>query len=179
MFGLLQKSHSPELKWVVDFPRKAGKDISPYYHYYLLLCRKSFREVADQEFEAAKASFPSEEVNGEDEKLGMGTADKEFDTIRSFSWTFGGTGSVKIKKVQDVTLNKTPKINLEIEEVTGVFKCDNLANGNVTINKANILYMHDTCKSKVKVDDCNCLIILKDGSATEYTVGKVRGATKI
>ena len=134
---------------------------------------KSIREVADQEFEAAKASFPSEEVSGEDEKLGMGTADKEFDTIKSFTWTFGGTGSVKIKKVQDVTLNKTPKINLDIEEVTGVFRCDNLATGNVTINKANILYMHDTCKSKVKVDVCNCLIILKDGSATEYTVGKV------
>jgi len=130
------------------------------------------REVADQEFEAAKASFPSEEVSGEDEKLGMGTADKEFDTIKSFTWTFGGTGSVKIKKVQDVTLNKTPKINLDIEEVTGVFRCDNLATGNVTIKKANILYMHDTCKSKVKVDVCNCLIILKDGSATEYTVGK-------
>ena len=135
--------------------------------------------MADQEFEAAKASFPSEEVSGEDEKLGMGTADKEFDTIKSFTWTFGGTGSVKIKKVQDVTLNKTPKINLDIEEVTGVFRCDNLATGNVTINKANILYMHDTCKSKVKVDVCNCLIILKDGSATEYTVGKVGAQSKL
>ena len=60
----------------------------------LYLNIKSIREVADQEFEAAKASFPSEEVSGEDEKLGMGTADKEFDTIKSFTWTFGGTGSV-------------------------------------------------------------------------------------
>lgn len=139
---------------------------------------KYFREIADQEFEAAKANFPSEEVSGEEEKLGMGTADKEFDTIKSFTWTFGGTGSVKINKVQDVTLNKTPKINLDIEEVTGVLRCDNLATGNVTIKKANILYMHDTCKSKVKVDECNCLIILKDGSATEYTVGKV-GANQL
>ena len=113
------------------------------------------------------------EVSGEDAKLGMGTAEKEFQTIKSFTWTFGGTGSVKIQKVQDVTLNKTPKINLEIEECTGVFKCDNLATGSVSIKKANILYMHDTCKSKVQVDECNCLIILKDGSATEYTVGKV------
>ena len=79
---------------------------------------KSYREVADQEFEAAKANFPSEEVSGAEEKLGMGTADKEFDTIKSFTWTFGGTGSVKINKVQDVSLNKTPKINLDIEEVT-------------------------------------------------------------
>ena len=113
------------------------------------------------------------EVSGEDAKLGMGTAEKEFQTIKSFTWTFGGTGSVKIQKVQDVTLNKTPKINLDIEECTGVFKCDNLATGSVSIKKANILYMHDTCKSKVQVDECNCLIILKDGSATEYTVGKV------
>ena len=37
--------------------------------------------------------------------------------------------------------------------------------------KANILMMHDTCKSKVKVEECNCLIMLKDGSSTEYTVG--------
>ena len=85
---------------------------------------KSYREVADQEFEAAKANFPSEEVSGAEEKLGMGTADKEFDTIKSFTWTFGGTGSVKINKVQDVSLNKTPKINLDIEEVTGVLRCE-------------------------------------------------------
>ena len=157
------------------------------------------KACADNEFVSAKASFPSEEVSGEDVKIGMGTADKQFDTIKSFNWTFGGTGSVKIGKVQDVTLNKTPKIQLEIEvwsnfsqtstdvlkrseitlchlfqECTGVFKCDNLANGNVSIKKANIVYMHDTCESKVKIDQCNCLIILKDGNSTEYTVGKVK-----
>ena len=37
--------------------------------------------------------------------------------------------------------------------------------------KPNILMMHDTCKSKVKVEECNCLIMLKDGSSTEYSVG--------
>ena len=73
------------------------------------------KACADNEFAAAKASFPSEEVAGEDVKIGMGTADKQFDIIKSFNWTFGGTGSVKIGKVQDVTLNKTPKIQLEIE----------------------------------------------------------------
>lgn len=129
------------------------------------------KTCAEQEFEAAKGRFPGSEVDGAEEKLGMGSNEKEFDTIKSFNWTFGGTGEVKIGRVQDVTLNKTPKIKLEIDECTGVFKCDNLANGSVYIKKANILYMHDTCESKVKVDECNCLIILKDGNSTEYTVG--------
>ena len=78
---------------------------------------------------------------------------------------------MKIGKVKDVTLNKTPKIQLEVEECTGVFRCDNLANGSVAIKKANILYMHDTCESTVNIGSCNCLIILKDGNNTEYTVG--------
>ena len=91
---------------------------------------------------------------------------------RSFNWTFGGTGSVKIGRVKDVTLNKTPKIQLEIEECTGVLRCDNLASGSVTVKKANILYMHDTCESSVNIGECNCLIILKDGNNTEYTVGR-------
>ena len=91
---------------------------------------------------------------------------------RSFNWTFGGTGSVKIGRVKDVTLNKTPKIQLEIEECTGVLRCDNLASGSVTVKKANILYMHDTCESTVNIGECNCLIILKDGNNTEYTVGR-------
>ena len=68
---------------------------------------------------------------------------------------------MKIGRVRDVTLNKTPKIQLEVEECTGVFRCDNLANGSVSIKKANILYMHDTCESKVNIGECNCLIILK------------------
>ena len=119
---------------------------------------------------------------------GMGRAEAEFGEISSFSWTLGGTGTVKITKVQNVTLNKTPKVSrlldssslryialpqiqLEIDEVTGVLRCDNLAEGEVTVRKANILMMHDTCKSKVKVEECNCLIMLKDGSSTEYTVG--------
>ena len=68
---------------------------------------------------------------------------------------------MKIGRVKDVTLNKTPKIQLEVEECTGVFRCDNLANGSVSIKKANILYMHDTCESKVNIGECNCLIILK------------------
>ena len=130
------------------------------------------RTCADQEFEAAVAKFPATEVQGEDVKLGMGSAEKEFDTIKSFTWTLGGTGSVKIGQVQNVTLNKCPKIQLDIGECTGVFKCDNLPNGNVSIKKANILYMHDTCETNVKIDECNCLIILKDGNSTEYTVGK-------
>jgi len=129
------------------------------------------KACAGQEFDAAVAKFPAAEVEGEEEKLGMGRAEKQFDTIKSFTWTLGGTGEVKIGKVQNVTLNKTPKIQLDIDECTGVLKCDNLANGSITIKKANILYMHDTCESKVKVDECNCLIILKDGNSTEYTVG--------
>ena len=74
--------------------------------------------------------------------------------------------------MKEVTLNKTPKIQLEIDECTGVLRCDNLANGSVTIKKANILYMHDTCESTVNIGECNCLIILKDGNNTEYTVGR-------
>ena len=38
--------------------------------------------------------------------------------------------------------------------------------------KANILYLHDTCETNIKVDECNVLIILKDGNSTEYTVVK-------
>jgi len=130
------------------------------------------KACANEQFDAAVARFPADPVEGPQEKLGMGRADnKQFDSINSFTWTLGGTGEVKIGKVQNVTLNKTPKIQLEIDECTGVFKCDNLANGNVSIKKANILYMHDTCESKVKVDECNCLIILKDGNSTEYTIG--------
>ena len=129
------------------------------------------KACANGQFDAAVSKFPADPVEGPQEKLGMGRAEKQFDNLNSFTWTLGGTGEVKIGKVQNVTLNKTPKIQLEIEECTGVFKCDNLANGNVSIRKANILYMHDTCESKVKVDECNCLIILKDGNSTEYTVG--------
>ena len=130
------------------------------------------KACAKEQFEAAVAKFPADPVEGSEEKLGMGKVEKQFENnLKSFTWTLGGTGEVKIGKVQNVTLNKTPKIQLEIEECTGVFKCDNLANGNVSIKKANILYMHDTCESKVKVDECNCLIILKDGNSTEYTVG--------
>ena len=42
---------------------------------------------------------------------GMGRAEAEFGEISSFSWTLGGTGTVKITKVQNVTLNKTPKVS--------------------------------------------------------------------
>ena len=42
---------------------------------------------------------------------GMGRAEAEFGEISSFSWTLGGTGTVKIAKVQNVTLNKTPKVS--------------------------------------------------------------------
>ena len=129
------------------------------------------KACANEQFNAAVAKFPAEPVEGPEEKLGMGKTEKQFDNLKSFTWTLGGTGEVKIGRVENVTLNKTPKIQLEIDECTGVFKCDNLANGNVTIRKANVLYMHDTCESKVKVDECNCLIILKDGNSTEYTVG--------
>ena len=129
------------------------------------------KACANEQFNAAVAKFPADHVEGPEEKLGMGKAEKQFDNLKSFTWTLGGTGEVKIGRVENVTLNKTPKIQLEIDECTGVFKCDNLANGNVTIKKANVLYMHDTCESKVKVDECNCLIILKDGNSTEYTVG--------
>ena len=129
------------------------------------------KACANEQFNAAVAKFPADPVEGAEEKLGMGKAEKQFDNLKSFTWTLGGTGEVKIGRVENVTLNKTPKIQLEIDECTGVFKCDNLANGNVTIKKANVLYMHDTCESKVKVDACNCLIILKDGNSTEYTVG--------
>ena len=132
------------------------------------------KACADQELEAALARFTTEQVEGSQEKLGLGTNNKEFDTIKSFTWSFGGSGVVRIGRVQDVTLNKTPKIDLEIEECTGVFRCDNLANGKVVIKKANILYMHDTCESTVQVDECNCLIILKDGNKTEYRVGSGR-----
>merc|ERR1712013_360625 len=82
-------------------------------------------------------SFPPTEVEGAEERLGMGQADKEFDTIKSFTWTFGGTGSVKIGQVQDVTLDKTPKIQLDIGECTGVLRSDNLAKGNVVVNKGS------------------------------------------
>ena len=41
----------------------------------------------------------------------MGRAEAEFGEISSFSWTLGGTGTVKITKVQNVTLNKTPKVS--------------------------------------------------------------------
>ena len=41
------------------------------------------RLCADQELEAALAQFPAEEVEGADEKLGMGPpADKQFSNIR-------------------------------------------------------------------------------------------------
>ena len=40
------------------------------------------RSCADQELEAAVARFPATEVEGEDQKLGMGTADKQFENIR-------------------------------------------------------------------------------------------------
>ena len=113
------------------------------------------KACANEQFNAAVAKFPADPVEGPEEKLGMGKAEKQFDNLKSFTWTLGGTGEVKIGRVENVTLNKTPKIQLEIDECTGVFKCDNLANGNVTIKKANVLYMHDTCESKVKVDACN------------------------
>ena len=45
--------------------------------------------------EDAVARFPAEEVEGAEEKLGMGAVDKTFDTIKSFTWTFGGTGQVR------------------------------------------------------------------------------------
>ena len=132
------------------------------------------KACADQELETAVAKFPASEVEGSEEKLGMGQAEKEFDTIKSFNWTFGGTGSVKIGRVQDVTLNKTPKIQLEIEECTGIFKCDNLANGNVTIKKANIFYMHETCQSTVKVHVCNCLIIIRTATVLSTLCSLIR-----
>ena len=44
------------------------------------------RLCADQELEAAVASFPAQEVEGEDERLGMGPpADKQFSNIRQSS----------------------------------------------------------------------------------------------
>merc|ERR1719291_105734 len=95
----------------------------------------SASKAAGQVLEDAVARFPAEEVEGAEEKLGMGAVDKTFDTIKSFTWTFGGTGQVKIGKVQNVTLNKTPKIQLEIGEVTGLLKCDNLAAGEITISQ--------------------------------------------
>ena len=44
------------------------------------------RLCADQELEAALAQFPAEDVEGADEKLGMGPpADKQFSNIRQSS----------------------------------------------------------------------------------------------
>jgi len=129
-------------------------------------------KAAGQQLEAAQARFPAEEVSGAVERAGMGETKKSFDTIKSFAWTLGGTGEVKICRVQDVSLNKSPAAHLEVEECTGLLKSDNLAKGDVHVKKANIVYSHDTCTSKVKIDECNCLIILKGGVRTEYTVGK-------
>ena len=64
-----------------------------------------------------------------------------------------------------------PQIQLDIDEVTGVLRCDNLAEGEVTVRKANILMMHDTCESRVRVEECNLLIILQGGNSSEFTVG--------
>ena len=78
----------------------------------------------------------------------MGQADKEFDISKSFTWTFGGTGSVKIGQVQDVTLDKTPKIQLDIAECTRVLRSDKLAKGNVVIKKGNKLRLK-LCQAQV------------------------------
>ena len=67
------------------------------------------KACANEQFDAAVARFPADPVEGPQEKLGMGKAEKQFDNLNSFTWTLGGTGEVKIGKVQNVTLNKTPK----------------------------------------------------------------------
>ena len=43
------------------------------------------KACADQELETAVAKFPAGKVEGSEEKLGMGQAEKEFDTIKSFN----------------------------------------------------------------------------------------------
>ena len=58
-------------------------------------------------------------------------------------------GEVKINRVQDVSLNKSPAAHLEVGECTGLLKSDNLAKGHIQVKKANIVYSHDTCDSKV------------------------------
>ena len=56
---------------------------------------------------------------------------------------------MKIGRVQDVSLNKSPAVRLEVGECTGLLKSDNLAKGDLHVTKANIVYSHDTCTSKV------------------------------
>ena len=62
---------------------------------YLQRMGSSASKAAGQVLEDAVARFPAEEVEGAEEKLGMGAVDKTFDTIKSFTWTFGGTGQVR------------------------------------------------------------------------------------
>ena len=75
-------------------------------------------------------------------------------------------GEVKIGRVQDVSLNKSPAAHLEVEECTGLLKSDNLAKGDVHVKKANIVYSHDTCTSKVGVQDC---LVGRDGEVPQMT----------
>jgi len=65
---------------------------------------KAAKACAEAELAAAQARFPATEVEGTSEKLGMGRAEKQFDSISSFTWTLGGTGEVKIGKVMKLIL---------------------------------------------------------------------------
>ena len=64
-------------------------------------------------------------------------------------------GEVKIGRVQNVSLNKSPKARLEVAECTGLLRSDNLASGSIDVKKANVVYSHDTCTSKVRTIEGN------------------------
>merc|ERR1712070_1255477 len=101
--------------------------------------------AADNIVTTARREFPVDPVTGSEEAVvGPGpSGNKEYpDPIKSFTWGPGGQENLKITKVQEVSISKTGSagVNVDISEITGVFKADTVTKSSIRIRKANIVH---------------------------------------
>lgn len=135
-------------------------------------------EVAEAQVQKALAAFPPQPVNGPEEKRGLGTINENFGVIKSFTWSMGGSGTVNIKKVENVSMDKNVPKGVVVDECTGLFYCAYATDkeGNTFhIKKANVLHFYHVNCTKIIIDECNVCIIHGCNTDAEFTVdsGKI------
>jgi len=119
--------------------------------------------------------FPGVPVSGPDEKRGLGACNESFSEIKSFKWTLGGSGTINIKKVENVSMSKNVPKECVFEEVTGLFDCGYATQKEglgIHIKKANVLHFYRVNCTKVIIDECNVCIIHDCNTDAEFTIKK-------
>lgn len=128
----------------------------------------------DQEQKALN-KFPPVPVSGPDEKRGLGSCNEDFSDLKSFKWTLGGSGTISIRKVENVSMSKNVPKECVFEEVTGLFDCGYATQKEglgIHIKKANVLHFYRVNCTKIIIDECNVCIIHGCNTDADFTIKK-------